>query len=84
MLNNIVGFELLFTKLSGIHPYEKCIKQPGGHARRHAFMACSKLEARGHLLHKTGGAGIIKLHECTRQNLMKFAFIVIGSIFLQP
>ena len=28
-------------------------------------MACSKLEARGHLLHKTGLTGIIKLHECT-------------------
>ena len=26
MLNNFVSFELLFTKLSGIHPYEKCIK----------------------------------------------------------
>ena len=26
MLNNFVNFELLFTKLSGIHPYEKCIK----------------------------------------------------------
>ena len=25
MLNNFVNFELLFTKLSGIHPYEKCI-----------------------------------------------------------
>ena len=24
--NNFVSFELLFTKLSGIHPYEKCIK----------------------------------------------------------
>jgi hypothetical protein len=50
MLNNFVSFELLITKLSGIHPDEKCIKQPGGHV----FMACSKLEARGHLLHKTG------------------------------
>ena len=54
MLNNFVSSELLFTKLSGIHPYEKCIKSPGGHAWRHVFMACSKLEARGHLLHKTG------------------------------
>ena len=54
MLNNFVNFELLFTKLSEIHPYEKCIKKPGGHAWRHVFMACSKLEARGHLLHKTG------------------------------
>ena len=26
MLNNFVNFELLFTKLSGIHSYEKCIK----------------------------------------------------------
>jgi hypothetical protein len=26
MLNNFVNFELLFIKLSGIHPYEKCIK----------------------------------------------------------
>ena len=25
MLINFVNFELLFTKLSGIHPYEKCI-----------------------------------------------------------
>ena len=24
--NNFVSFELFFTKLSGIHPYEKCIK----------------------------------------------------------
>ena len=55
MLNNFVNFKLLFTKLSGIHPYEKCIDEPGGHAWRHVFMACSKLEARGHLLHKTGG-----------------------------
>ena len=54
MLNNFVNFELLFTKLSGIHPYEICIKYPGGHAWRHVFMAFNKLEARGHLLHKTG------------------------------
>ena len=45
MLNNFVNFELLFTKLSGIHPYEKCNKQSGGHAWQHVFMACSKLEA---------------------------------------
>ena len=54
MLNNIVNFKLLVPKPAGIHTYEKCIKYPGGHARRHVFMACSKLEARGHLLHKTG------------------------------
>ena len=24
--NNFVSFELLLTKLSGIHPYKKCIK----------------------------------------------------------
>ena len=45
MLNNFVSSELLFTKRSGIHPYEKCIKYPGGHAWRHVFMASSKLEA---------------------------------------
>ena len=33
-------------------------------------MACSKLEARGHLLHKTGGAGIIKLHECNKKGVL--------------
>ena len=52
--NNFVSFELLFTKLSGTDSYEKFIKQPGGHAWRHVFMVCSKLEAGGHLLHKTG------------------------------
>ena len=30
MLNNFVIFELLFTPLSGIHPYEKCIKNQVG------------------------------------------------------
>ena len=29
MLNNFVNFELLFTKLSGIHPYEKLKNQVG-------------------------------------------------------
>ena len=32
-------------KISGIDPCEKCINVPGGHAWRHVFMACSKLEA---------------------------------------
>ena len=45
MLNNFVNFKLLFTKLSGIDPCEKCIDMLGGHAWRHIFMACSKLEA---------------------------------------
>ena len=54
MLNNFVNFELFFAKLSGIDPYEKRIDYLGGHAWGHVFMACSKLEARGHLLHKTG------------------------------
>ena len=45
MLNNFVNFELLFTKLSGIDPCEKRINIPGGHALRHVFIACSKLEA---------------------------------------
>ena len=45
MLNNFVNFDFLFTKLSGIDPCEKRINIPGGHAWRHFFMACSKLEA---------------------------------------
>ena len=45
MLNNFVNFEFFFTKLSGIDPCEKRINIPGGHAWRHFFMACSKLEA---------------------------------------
>ena len=44
-LNYFVNIELFFTKLSGIDPYEKHINKPGGHAWRHVFMACSKLEA---------------------------------------
>ena len=35
----------LLTKHSGIDPCEKRINIPGGHAWRHVFMACSKLEA---------------------------------------
>ena len=34
-----------FTKLSEIDPCEKRIDMLGGHAWRHIFMACSKLEA---------------------------------------
>ena len=46
MLNNFVNFELFFTKLSGIDPYEKRIDYLGGHAWGHVFiMACSELEA---------------------------------------
>ena len=45
MLNNFVNFDFLFTKLSGIDPCEKHINIPGGHAWRHVFMACSKLDA---------------------------------------
>ena len=41
MLNNFVNFDFLFTKLSGIDR----INISGGHAWRHVFMACSKLEA---------------------------------------
>ena len=44
-MNNFVNFELFFTKLSGIDPYEKCINIPGVHTWRQVFMACSKLEA---------------------------------------
>ena len=40
-----VNFELFFTKLSGIDPYEKRIDYPGGYDWGHVFMACSKLEA---------------------------------------
>ena len=43
-VNNFVNFELFFTKLSGIDPYEKRIKYPSAHSLRHVFMACSKLE----------------------------------------
>ena len=46
-LNNFVNFELFFTKLSGVDPYEKHIDCPGGHAWEHVFMAWSKLEATG-------------------------------------
>ena len=45
MLNNFVNFDFLFTKLSGIDPCEKHNYIPGGHAWRHFFMACSKLQA---------------------------------------
>ena len=45
MLNNFVNFYFLFTKLSEIDPCETHINTPGGHAWRHFFMACSKLEA---------------------------------------
>ena len=44
-LNNFVSCEFFFTKLSGIDPCEKCINRINGHAWRHFFMACSKLEA---------------------------------------
>ena len=30
MLNNFVNFELLFTKLSGIHPYENALNNQVG------------------------------------------------------
>ena len=45
MLNNFVNFDFSFTKLSGIDPCEKRNNIPGGHAWRHLFMACNKLEA---------------------------------------
>ena len=45
MLNNFVNFDFLFIKLSGIDPCEKRNNIPGGHAWRHLFMACNKLEA---------------------------------------
>ena len=45
MLNNFDNFDSFFTKLSEIDPCEKCIDMLGGHAWRHIFMACSKLEA---------------------------------------
>ena len=45
MFNNFVNFELFFTKLSEIDPYEKCIDMLDGHSWQHIFMACSKLEA---------------------------------------
>ena len=44
-MNNFVNFEVFFTKLLGIDPCEKRINILGGHAWRHFFMACSKLEA---------------------------------------
>ena len=44
MLNNFVNFDFSFTKLSGSYPCEKRMI-PDGHAWRHFFMACSKLEA---------------------------------------
>ena len=69
MLINFVNFELLFAKLSGIHPYENCIKSPGGHAWRHVFMAFSKLEARGHLLHKKGTPPKHFSRECIKKLL---------------
>ena len=43
--SQFVNFELFFTKLLGIDPYEKRIDYTGGHAWGHVFMACSKLEA---------------------------------------
>ena len=45
MLNNFVNFDFLFTKLSGIDPYKKCIDILDGQAWQHFLMACSKLEA---------------------------------------
>ena len=50
----------LFTKLSGIDPCEKRINIQGGHAWRHFFMACSKLEAMAIYLVKQA-CGIDKL-----------------------
>ena len=44
-LNNFFNFELFFTKLSGIDPYEKRIDYQRRHAWGHVFMTCSKLEA---------------------------------------
>ena len=45
MLNNFVNFCFLFTKLSENDPCEKRNNIPGGHAWRHFFITCSKLEA---------------------------------------
>ena len=44
-MNNFVNLIFFSTKLSGIDPYKKCINILNGHAWRHFFMACSKLEA---------------------------------------
>ena len=65
--NNFVNFELFFIKLSGIDPYEKCINQPGGHAWRHVFMACSKLEAMAVYLAKQacGNDILASVHMCS-------------------
>ena len=40
-----VNFKFIFTKLSGIDTCEKGNNILSGHAYRHLFMACSKLEA---------------------------------------
>ena len=65
MLNNFVNFELLFTKPSGIHPYKNALNNQVGMIWRHVFLACSKLEARGHLLHITGNPPKHFSRECT-------------------
>ena len=44
---------------------KNALNKPGGHAWRYVFMACSKLEARGHLLHKTGTPPKHISRECT-------------------
>ena len=40
-----VNFKCIYTKLSGIDTCEKGNNILSGHAYRHLFMACSKLEA---------------------------------------
>ena len=60
--------------LSGIDPYEKRFDYPGGHAWGHVFMASSKLEARGHLLHKTDTLPNQISRECIKAKASVFIY----------
>ena len=65
-LNNFVNFNFFFTKLSEIDPCEKCIDMLGGHAWRHIFMACSKLEAMAiYVVKQACGNEIIPSVQCS-------------------
>ena len=46
---------LVLATFQGLILMKNALTKPGGHAWRQVFMAGSKLEARGHLLHKTRG-----------------------------
>ena len=58
-VHNFVNFVLFFTKRLGIDPCEKCINRLNGHAWRHFFMACSKLEATAIYVVKSANANDI-------------------------